>query len=163
MCRPFPVAKVIDDNATMAAVDVEVQATIARPRPVVAAYCADPDNATSWYANIDSVRWETAKPLAVGSQFTFTARFLGRTLNYTYEVVEWTPDQRFVMRTAQGPFPMETTYEWEDAPAGATLMRLRNRGEPAGFSRIATPMMSLAIKRATAKDLQRLKGILEAR
>jgi uncharacterized membrane protein len=146
----------------MASVDVEVQATIARPRPIVAAYCCDPDNATSWYANIDAVRWETSKPMAVGSRFTFSARFLGRSLNYTYEVVEWTPEERFVMRTAQGPFPMETTYEWADASEGATLMRLRNRGEPAGFSRIAAPMMSLAIKRATEKDLRRLKGILEA-
>jgi uncharacterized membrane protein len=146
----------------MATVDVEVHATIARPRPDVAAYCSDPDNASTWYANIDSVHWETPKPMAVGSRFTFCARFLGRSLTYTYEVVEWTPDQRFMMRTAQGPFPMETTYEWQDAEDGATLMRLRNRGEPSGFSRIATPMMSLAIKRATAKDLRRLKGILEA-
>jgi uncharacterized membrane protein len=147
----------------MASVDVEVEATIARPRPTVAAYCCEPDNATSWYANIDSVRWETSKPMAVGSRFTFSARFLGRPLNYTYEVVEWTPEQRFVMSTAQGPFPMETTYEWDDAPNGATLMRLRNRGEPAGFSRIAAPIMSPAIKRATEKDLRRLKEILETR
>jgi uncharacterized membrane protein len=146
----------------MATVDVEVDTTIARPRSAVAAYCCDPDNATSWYANIDSVHWETAKPMAVGSRFAFSARFLGRTLNYTYEVVEWTPDQRFVMRTAQGPFPMETTYEWDDAPDGATLMRLRNRGEPAGFSRVATPVMAFSIKRATTKDLRRLKEILES-
>lgn len=146
----------------MARVDIEVKATIARPRPVVAAYCCDPDNATSWYANIDAVNWETEKPMAVGSRFTFSARFLGRPLNYTYEVVEWIPEQRFVMRTAQGPFPMETTYEWDDAPDGATLMRLRNRGEPAGFSRLATPLMSPAIRQATAKDLRRLKSVLEA-
>lgn len=67
------------------------------------------------------------------------------------------------MRAAQGPFPMETTYEWEDAPDGSTLMRLRNRVEPAGFPRIATPIISLSIKRATAKDLRRLKGIMKAR
>jgi hypothetical protein len=71
--------------------------------------------------------------VVVHATIAFGARFLGRPLNYTYEVVEWTPQQRFVMSTAQGPFPMETTYEWEDAPDGATLMRLRNRGEPAGF------------------------------
>jgi uncharacterized membrane protein len=150
------------DNEGMVSVDVEVQATIARPRPIVAAYCCDPDNATSWYANIDAVRWETSKPLAVGSRFAFSARFLGRSLDYTYEVVEWTPEERFVMCTAQGPFPMETTYEWSDAPDGATLMRLRNRGEPTGFYRVATPLMSPAIKRATGKDLRRLKSVLEA-
>ena len=99
--------------------------------------------------------------MTVGSRFTFSARFLGRPLNYTYEVVEWTPAERFVMRTAQGPFPMETTYTFEDTPDGATLMRLRNRGEPAGFSRIAAPIMAPAIKRATEKDLRRLKSILE--
>jgi hypothetical protein len=108
------------------------------------------------------VRWETAKPLTVGSRFTFSARFLGQALNYTYEVVEWTPDERFVMRTAQGPFPMETTYVWSDATDGSTLMRLRNRGEPAGFSRIAAPFMATAMRRATTKDLRRLKSILEA-
>jgi hypothetical protein len=92
----------------MATIDVEVRTTIARPRAVVAVYCCDPDNATSWYANIDSVRWGTPRPMGVGSRFTFGARFLGRPLNYT--------------------------YEWEDAPDGTTPMRLRNRGEPAGFS-----------------------------
>ena len=71
MCRPIPSAKVIDDNATMASVDVAVNAPIARPPPLVAAHRCDPDNATSWYANVDSVRWETAKPMSVGSQFTF--------------------------------------------------------------------------------------------
>ena len=62
---------------------------------------------------------EDAAPVsALGSQFTFTAAFLGRKLTYTYEVVELVPDRRFVMRTAEGPFPMETTYEWDDAATG---------------------------------------------
>ena len=101
--------------------------------------------------------------MTVGSRFTFSARFLGRTLNYTYEVVDWAADERFMMRTAQGPFPMETTYVWADGPDGSTLMRLRNRGEPAGFSRVTAPIMALAMRRATEKDLRRLKSILEAR
>jgi Polyketide cyclase / dehydrase and lipid transport len=146
----------------MATVDVEVNAVIDRPRAVVALYCCDPDNATAWYANINAVQWETQRPITVGSRFAFTAQFLGRTLNYTYEVVDLIPDERFVMRTAQGPFPMETTYAWEDAPNGATRMRLRNRGEPSGFSALMRPVMAMAIKRATTKDLSRLTSILEA-
>jgi hypothetical protein len=66
------------------------------------------------------------------------------------------------MRTAEGPFPMETVYEWADVQAGATRMTLRNRGEPSGFAGIAAPMLSLAMKRATTKDLRRLKANLEA-
>jgi polyketide cyclase/dehydrase/lipid transport protein len=143
------------------AVDVETAVEIARPRAEVAAYAVDPDNATAWYENIKAVEWRTPPPLAVGSRLAFVASFLGRRIAYTYEVVEHEPATRFVMRTAEGPFPMETTYSWRDTPAGGTQMTLRNAGEPAGFGKVAAPVMARAMRRANCKDLRRLKGILE--
>jgi uncharacterized membrane protein len=141
-------------------VDVVTRTTISRPRDEVAAYAADPDTATAWYRNIEAVAWETDRPLRVGTRLAFRARFLGRTLEYTYEVREHVPGERFVMSTAQGPFPMETTYEWADAGAG-TEMTLRNRGEPAGFAKVAAPVMAKAMERANRTDLKRLKQRLE--
>jgi uncharacterized membrane protein len=145
------------------AVDVQTAIEIERPRREVAGYAADLDNTTAWYANIESVEWKTAPPLAVGSQLTFVAAFLGRRLVYTYEVTDLVPGERLVMRTAEGPFPMETTYGWHDAPGGATRMTLRNRGEPRGFSRAVAPLMARAMRRANEQDLARIKEILEAR
>lgn len=142
-------------------VDVVTETIIDRPVAVVAAYAADPDNAPRWYANIDSATWESDPPLRVGSRVAFAARFLGRRLAYTYEIVEFQPGERLLMRTAQGPFPMETTYTWEPAGDGSTRMTLRNRGEPYGFSRVAEPMMAGAMQRANRKDLALLKRILE--
>ncbi len=141
-------------------VDVVTQIEIARPRSEVAAFACDPDNATRWYENIESVEWRTPPPLAVGSRLEFVARFMGRRLAYTYEVREHAPGERFVMSTAQGPFPMETTYTFEDAGAG-TRMTLRNCGEPAGFARIGAPLMERAMRRANQADLRRIKEILE--
>jgi hypothetical protein len=143
------------------AVDVGCEIEIGRPRTEVAAFACDPDHTTEWYANIKSVEWASPRPLAVGTRLRFVATFLGRRLAYTYEVVEHVPGERFVMRTAEGPFPMETTYAWQDAREGATHMTMRNRGEPAGFSKVAAPVMSRAMRRAMGKDLQRLRGILE--
>jgi uncharacterized protein YndB with AHSA1/START domain len=97
----------------------------------------------------------------VGSRIAFAARFLGRELVYTYEVRELVPGERLVMSTAQGPFPMETTYTWADAAGGGTRMTLRNRGEPAGFARVGAPVLAAAMRRANRKDLARLKAILE--
>jgi catechol 2,3-dioxygenase-like lactoylglutathione lyase family enzyme len=142
-------------------VDVVSEVEIARPREHVAAYAADPDHATAWYENIKTVGWESPRPLAVGTRLAFVAQFLGRRLAYTYEVTEFVPGERFVMRTAQGPFPMETTYAWEDAGDGGTRMTLRNRGEPTGFTKLASPVVARAMQRANGKDLARLKAILE--
>jgi len=144
------------------AVDVQTEIEIARDRAEVAAYVCDPGNAPAWYQNIESVEWRTEPPLAVGSRLAFVAKFLGRRLAYTYEVAEHVPGERFVMRTAQGPFPMETTYAFQDAPGRGTRMTLRNAGEPAGFGRIAAPMIARAMRQANTKDLRRLKSILES-
>ncbi|MFL6156727.1 MAG: SRPBCC family protein [Marmoricola sp.] len=143
-------------------VDVQVQTVIDRPRELVAAYAGDPSNAPEWYVNIRSVLWQTDPPVQVGSRMDFVAQFLGRRIAYTYEVAELVPGERLVMRTADGPFPMETTYTWDEAGAG-TRMTLTNRGEPSGFARLTAPMMETAMRRATTKDLARLKQILEAR
>lgn len=142
-------------------VDVLTEIEIDRPRDEVASYTADPENATHWYENIESVEWKTARGLAVGSRVAFVARFLGRRLAYTYEVTELVSGERLVMRTSEGPFPMETTYTWSDTTSGGTRMTLRNRGRPSGFSKIAAPFMATAMRRANRSDLERLKRILE--
>lgn len=146
----------------MARVDVESVIDISRPRAEVAAFASDPDRATHWYKNIESVEWETPRPVRPGSRIAFVAHFLGRRLAYTYEVIELELPHRFVMSTSRGPFPMETTYLWEDTADGGTRMVVRNRGEPSGFSGLSAPFMAAAMRRANAKDLLALKNLLEA-
>jgi len=142
-------------------VDVTTEIEIACPRPRVAQFASDPANATRWYSNIASSQPLSEGPLRVGSRIAFSAKFLGRRLDYTYEVVDHVPDQRFVMRTADGPFAMETTYEWQDCGDG-TKMTLRNRGRPSGFASVVAPAMEPAMRRANRKDLARLKALLES-
>jgi uncharacterized protein YndB with AHSA1/START domain len=143
-------------------VDVQAEITMACPRSEVFAFASDPDNARAWYANIESVEWRTPRPLAVGSRLAFVARFLGRRLVYTYEVKELVPDERLLMGTADGPFPMETTYAWIDTADGRTRMTLCNSGEATGFARLLAPVVAPAIRRANRKDLARLKQLVES-
>ena len=143
-------------------VDVSTSIVIHRPRERVCRYAANPDHAPEWYNHIKAVEWKTSPPLAIGSQIAFVAHFLGRRMAYTYEVVELVPGERFVMRTAEGPFPMETSYIWETTAGGATRMTLRNRGTPAGFSKWLAPFLAGAMRRANRKDLAALKQRLES-
>jgi uncharacterized protein YndB with AHSA1/START domain len=142
-------------------VDVLTEVVIARPRAEVAAFAARPDNAPLWYVNIKSVQWKSEPPLRVGSRVAFVAHFLGRRLAYTYEVTEFVPHERLVMRTAQGPFPMETAYTWDSTQQGGTRMTLRNRGNPSGFFRLFAPFMAATMRRANRNDLARLKALME--
>jgi hypothetical protein len=132
-------------------VDVTTVIEIDRPRAVVASFASDPDNATKWYENIKSVDWKTTRPATVGSQVAFVAAFLGRRMAYTYEVKDLVPDERFVMRTAEGPFPMETTYAWHDTDSGGTRMTLRNRGSLPVSQRSLHPSWSSPCVEPTAK------------
>jgi hypothetical protein len=91
----------------------------------------------------------------------FTAKFMGRDLSYTYEFIEYVPGEKLVMRTSQGPFPMQTTCTWAES-GGRTRMTPGNTGQPSGFSRLAGLLMPSMIRRATRKDLQKLKSILES-
>ena len=142
-------------------VDVEVSRVIHRPRVEVAEYVANVDNTTAWYANIKSVEWKTPRPLGVGTRVAFMAQFLGRRLSYIYEIVEYSPGSVLRMRTAEGPFPMETIYRWSDSPGGPTVMSLRNVGNPKGFGRLMAPFMAIAMRSAMTRDLERLGNILE--
>lgn len=142
-------------------VDVVTEVIIARTCATVAAFAANPDNAPAWYVNIKSVEWKSAQSLKVGTQVAFVAHFLGKRMAYTYEVAEFVPGERLVMRTAEGPFPMETMYTWEATTQGDTRMTLRNRGTPAGFFRFVAPFVVAAMRRANRNDLARLKTLLE--
>ena len=86
---------------------------------------------------------------------------MGKELAYTYEIVVFEPEVQMVMRTAEGPFPMETTYTWRAEGNDKTFMSLRNRGVPAGFSKVVAPFMRMAMRQANKKDLALLKTLLE--
>jgi uncharacterized membrane protein len=138
--------------------DVSTEATIARPRDEVARYATDWRNDREWIGALTDVRLVQEEPLQVAR----VASFLGKRIEYVNEVVEHEPGRRLVMRSVKAPFPMTVTYEFEDAPGGGTLMRIRTEGDASGFYRFAGPLLSRAVKRGVAGDLERLKTRLEA-
>ena len=142
-------------------VDVFTEIIIRTSVDKVSRYAANPENAPEWYVNIDSAEWQTQKQLMIGSQVAFKAKFLGRELEYVYEVKEYIPGEKLSMKTSNGPFPMETIYTWEALENNSTRMTLRNKGIPTGFSKIFAPFMAPMMRRANSKDLIKIKDILE--
>ena len=142
--------------------DVQVHTEIARPRETVADYLFDWRNDTAWIGGISEARRADEGDFGVGSRVARIAHFLGKRIEYVNEVVELEPGRRLVMRSVQGPFPMRVTYEVEDTDGG-TRVRLRNQGDARRVYRFAGPFIARAVRRATQRDLGRLKRIVESR
>ena len=144
-------------------VDVLTEINIKCPIAQVSEYATNPDHAPEWYINIHSAEWKTPQPLTIGTQIAFKAKFLGRELAYVYEIIEYLPEKKLVMKTANGPFPMETIYTWQAIDENHTRMTLNNKGNPTGFSKIFSPFMSSMMRRANMNDLKKIKDILESK
>ncbi|WP_368188360.1 SRPBCC family protein [Aestuariibius sp. HNIBRBA575] len=151
------------EGAGTKSVDITTQIEISAPRGAVYDYAVDPDNAPEWYDNITSMDWVGPAKMSKSARMKFGAKFLGRALSYTYEVVDLVPGDRLVMRSSDGPFSMETSYKWETIGATKTRMSLRNRGEPTGFTRLFRPFLQGAMRRANQRDLEKLKTLVERR
>jgi hypothetical protein len=147
----------------MAMVAVTTDIIINLPKEKVAEFAANPDNVPQWYINIRSVQWQTPRPLKTGSQLLFSGRFLGRLLQNLYEVVEFIPGQKMVLRASNTPFGMETVIGWQAIDENTTRMTIRNRSIPRGLAKLFTPLMALALRWVNHKDLRLLKQLLEKR
>jgi len=122
----------------------------------------EPGNDVRWTGGITSSRPARPGPLVEGSKVERTARFLGRTFTYGYEVTGHVPD-RSVELKVERPFPMLVTYELDDVAGrdAATLVAIHAVGEPGRFFGWATPVMSWQVRRSIAADLRRLRSCIE--
>jgi hypothetical protein len=120
----------------------------------------DPANDTRWTGGITSSRPAQPGRLRQGATVVRTARFLGRTFDYGYVVTRDEPD-RLVELRVERPFPMQVTYELEDAAGGSTSVAIRAAGNPGRFFGWATPLMTRQVGRSIAADLERLRACLE--
>lgn len=144
-------------------VDVAVDVVIERSRSDVASFAGDLSKAGQWYENVESAEWLTPPPIAAGSKAQLLVNGFGKTSSYTYEIVELVDDERLVMRTQSGPFPMETTYTWAPAEGGHTKMTVRTTFEPRGLAKMGSSMISAGLRKSSRKDLEALKRALESR
>lgn len=144
-------------------VDVQMEIIIERELPEVAAYAADPRRAPEWYSLVDEIEWDDDARLEVGTQVAFVSHASRRKQSFLFEVREYVPEERLVMRTTGGSYPMEATYTWEAHAGRSTKMTLRNRGEPSGLLALLAPLLAPAMRRSIRIDLERLKRRLERR
>jgi uncharacterized membrane protein len=142
-------------------VRVEQSVVIDRPIEAVFAFLAPFANIPRWEAGILEAGQVSPGPLGVGARGRDVRRFMGRRVETTYEVTEYAPPARFAVRSLAGPTPVAARYTLERL-AGGTRVRSEADLAIGGPMRLVAPLLSRLLGRQHARDLQRLKGLLEA-
>jgi uncharacterized protein YndB with AHSA1/START domain len=136
--------------------------TILRPAGDVFGVLTDVGKAATWSSALEE-RLITPGPLRVGSRRrAVVPGVAGRTMENEMELTELVPDRRLAMRGVAGlPFPVRFLAELEPANGGV-LLRWTTYLEPGGILKLVGPVLAAAYKRSFAKDLARLKSMMES-
>jgi hypothetical protein len=136
--------------------DVLVSTEMSATPSEVARIMFDPAGDLEWIGGARSVDAPPGNPTAIGAQTRRHGGFLGRKFSWVTEVVEHEPDALLRMKFVEGPMKGEVSYRIEPAGEGARVS-IRNRGG----SSFSVPGLSWMLRRSVAKDLERLKALVE--
>ena len=102
----------------------------------------------------------TDPPFRVGSRYDQVAKFLGKTIESSFEVIEHEPGRMVKATSTAGSFPITFTRTVEPADGGSRVSALIE-GDASGFFRLAAPIMRWMVRRSVNRDYAKLKRLLE--
>jgi uncharacterized protein YndB with AHSA1/START domain len=139
----------------------ETSVIIDRPIEEVFAFSTDTEKIALWAGPVTEAKQTSEGPLGVGTTSTRVTQLVGRRFESDYEVTEYRPNTRYSAKTTSGPFPIVETFSFE-AGEGGTKVTVAMEGDPAGFFKLAEPILTRIIKRQMGNDVGTLKDLLEA-
>ena len=142
-------------------IQVTVNIQIDRPPAEVFAYIANFENNPKWQSGMVSARFTSTGPLSSGSTYEQEARFLGRPVFSSFEVIAYEPGQCIKITTVSGSFPITVTRSVQPNGSGSDVTAVIE-GDASGFFRLAEPLLEAFVRRSVEGDYRRLKTLLEA-
>src|SRR5438876_1153889 len=133
---------------------VERSVVICRPVDEVFTFVTDMRNVTRWTPACE-IRQVGQGPMAVGARFVQVGEILGRRIEATTEVTEYTPSAVFAFKTVSGPIPLSNTFRFIEVNEG-TRIEVVGEGEPGSLFKLAGPLFNVAIRNLNARSFVHL-------
>ena len=142
--------------------EVTASIEIDRPANVVFDFLADMENNPKWQKGQQYCEWTSEPPLKLGSTYDQRARFLGKEIISSFEVVEYESGRRIRIKTTSGTMPIDVTREVTPRSEQHCEVTALIKGDPPRLLRLLGPFLNTMVRSSVNKDYQRLKSILEA-
>jgi len=141
-------------------IKVAVSLVINRPVDEVFAFLGDLENNMRWRSSQVEVRKTSKGPIAVGTTYRMVNSVLGRRIEGEGVVTEYEPNRKYTSVSRSGYLPLKAQRVFEPV-AGGTRVTLILQAEPAGFFKIAQPLLATMARRRIESDAANLKDLME--
>jgi uncharacterized membrane protein len=125
---------------------------------VVADFARNPE----WQGGMRSATWTSEPPVRIGSTYEQVARFLGRDVETTFEVVGYEPGRSITIESRASSFPIRVTRAVEPLTETTSRVTAEVSGEPGRFFRLFGPFLARIAERSVRRDYRRLRDLLES-
>jgi carbon monoxide dehydrogenase subunit G len=133
----------------------------ARDPGAVFDYLSRFDSAAEWDPGIASAKMLTPEPVGLGSRFALVARFVGREVPLDYEIVEFDPGRRVVLRAENGSIRSTDTISFH-AEGSGTRVVYDALLEAKRARRFAEPVLGIVFRRIADRAAAGLRRALTA-
>ncbi len=133
---------------------------IQRPAEETFAFISRPENNPRWQQGMVEARVTSSGSWGVGSTYEQVARFLGRRIESSFEIVAFEPGRLIKGTTTAGSFPITFTRIVEPTGAGCRVTAIVE-GDASGFFRLFQSLLDGMVRRSVEGDYRRLKQLLE--
>ena len=139
---------------------MEKSITIAKPVEEVFAFVSDVANFAKWNKQAGQSEQSSEGPVGLGTKYRGSYDFMGRTMQWVSEIVEFEANRKAVQHIRMGP--TEMTMGWFLEPVeGGTRFTIRTEGPTGGLAALAGPVMNRTMGKDAEDNLARLKALLE--
>jgi carbon monoxide dehydrogenase subunit G len=141
-------------------INLDLGALIDKPVKDVFAFVSNPNNMSKWNAAVVSLQQVTPGAVGVGTKFKSVGELMGRRIEGEMQVTAYEPDTKCGFQVSAGPMQVNLTMTFKTVGTG-TKISLNAQGNPAGFFKLAEPVMAGRVKSLMEENLARLKAQLE--
>ena len=141
-------------------INVDLGTLVDKPMKDVFAFVANPNNMSKWNSAVVSLEQITPGEVGVGTRFKSTGELMGRKIEGEMQVTAYEPETKCGFQVNAGPMQVNITITLKTVGTG-TKLSLNAQGNPAGFFKLAEPVMQGRVKSMMEENLERLKSVLE--
>lgn len=140
---------------------VEHSVVIEQPAERVFAFIIDIERQPDWVGPVERVANIAPGPVQVGTTFTLTLGFMGRTAQAEQTVSRLEPNRVFEQKTTSGPIAAQVTLTVEPVDGGGSRVSNITEADISSVPRLARSFVRGTIESQVESDMQRLRGLLE--